>query len=177
MTNATFNREVELTRELLDVLVNIEASEVSLASLKKRRLEILTSLNDGKILPTTNLDMVEEKPKTRAKKPVEPTPDITPEAQADYEKQDELYGAGVESMTLAQGRMIFAVLQSDHGFTNDVDKKAVIAGIIAKLHNGWKLESTKDLSKVWAKDVIDYLQTHSTADLQEFVQDAQPFEG
>lgn len=115
------------------------------------------------------------KGKRRKRTPVEPQPDITPEQQTEYEKMDELYNAGEEKASDAQKRMIFALLGTEHGIANDEDKKAVIVGIIKQQHNGWVLESTKDLSKTWATGVIDYLKKAKAADLAKFYADIEPF--
>jgi hypothetical protein len=115
---------------------------------------------------------VKSSPKKAAPDPAQP---ITAAEQAEYEKIDDLYSAGVEPATDGQKRMIFAMLGSTHNIVSDVDKKAVIVGIIKEHHNGWVLESTKDLSKVWATDVIDYLKKHSSADLKKFYANAEPF--
>lgn len=168
----SLTRERELATELLGVLEKISLAEEQLITLSGRRQEILTSLNDGSKPLAASSPTVEakstpkSKPVASKKAGVEPVPDITPEAQADYEQQDELYAAGIEKITDAQGRMIFALLKDIDG---DVAKKSIIKGIIAEQHHGWRLESTKDLSKVWAGDVITYLQNHTTEQLQQFV--------
>lgn len=80
----------------------------------------------------------------------------------------DLYDAAVEPMTPAQGRMIWAMITKEHGFTNESDAKVIIKGIVRADHQV-EIESTKELSKVWAGDVITYLQKHTKADLQKFV--------
>lgn len=85
-----------------------------------------------------------------------------------------VYEAALPKITEAQGRMIFALLTNDHAILADEDKKAVIRGIVKEEH-GVDIESTKDLSRVWAGDVITYIQKAKTEDLKKFWEKEEAF--
>ncbi len=142
--------QLELATELVEVLSQIAAAQLAVQELGARRDEILTSLHDGLQTPVA----------------VSPQPPDEPKQTAD--EAMALYEAGVEKMTTAQSRMIWALLSKNHG-VDEENAKRVIRGIVAQQHLGATLESTKDLSKAWAIDLITYLQEHPTKDLEKWI--------
>jgi hypothetical protein len=152
----SIQEQLKLSQELSKILAESQA-------LEKRRAKVVKALAaslDGGIdeaaaIPTPALEV---------------EPDPTPkEPGKELDDALNLYDATYERRTDSQMRMIFGLLNKEHGIKDEVEQKAVIVGITAKLHEGEIIGSTKDLSKQWAGDIIDYLQKHSTEEVKTFL--------
>lgn len=94
----------------------------------------------------------------------------TPEEQARIEAEAmSVYDANVDPASNKQKAMIFAMLASDFNVLDNTDQKAVIVGIIEQLH-GVKIDKiSKELSKAWAGDTIDWLIKAKPADVSKWI--------
>lgn len=101
------------------------------------------------------------------------TVELTPEQAEAQRKAIELYEAGIEKRSDAQMRMVFALL-GNHDIRNEAEQKDVIWGIIAEQHHGETLSSTSELSKVWATDLIGFLNTAKSGELNKFLKEPFP---
>lgn len=187
--------ELDLSRELSEILEQIQGTEAVLGQLYQRRVEILTSLHDGAGEPTkapakapvkrkkaSKTESIEESQTTKVPANLEEfsaaigkpdgaiyTAPMTEESAKAADEAMTLYNEGVEKRSDAQMRMIFALL-GNHGITDETEMKQVIWAIVAKQHNGETLESTKDLSKVWATNLIDELNKAKPGELNQYLE-------
>lgn len=88
------------------------------------------------------------------------------EKQRVAELAADIYDANVDPATEPQKRMIFGILSKQFGIKDDAEKKQLIIAILEK-QKGIKLESiSKELSKAWAGDLIDYLESATNAEIE-----------
>lgn len=171
--------ELALSEELVEVLTQIELANEVLKPLLARRMEILTSLNDG---------IGNDKKPGKAKK-TEQTPqhgprspeafsdaisgkgEFTPKPEDEMVNLDDpmaLYEAGIPKRSQASMNRIFAIL-AEKGFKEEKDMKAILNGIIMKQH-GVAMGSTKDLSQPWANDINNYLTDVDSTELAKMLE-------
>ncbi len=153
------------SQQLREVLEAIELMEV--------RRDLLIAKLTGTATQDTE-DQVEREKRSLRKPPSVAAAVIEADRPLTADEAMAVYEAGLPKVTEAQGRMIFALLTNDHAILADEDKKAVIRGIVKEEH-GVDIESTKELSKVWAGDVITYIQKAKTEDLKKFWEKEEAF--
>lgn len=194
--------QLKLAGELTEVLGAIAEKQADIAlltndltALDMTRQEILQSLQDSTSAPKKTskgrkiVDMLPEAkltptavetaqvPEAKSEDPLAGAKafDETIGTKTQAEKEAEawkLYDDGLTKRSDASMRRIFAIVGS-YGYKSDDEMKQIIWGIVAKLHAGAKLESTKDLSQPWANDINDYLDKHKPEELAEFL--SEPF--
>jgi hypothetical protein len=161
-----YSENIKLAKRLVEVIE-------TMAKLDLEREELVSELAfDDALAQKAVSDKVDEAFATRDPIVLEETVELKP-TQAPTEAM-EVYEAALPKITEAQGRMIFALLTNNHAIVPDEDKKAVIRGIVKEEH-GVEIKSTKELSKVWAGDVITYIQKAKTEDLKKFWENEQAF--
>lgn len=122
--------------------------------------------------PTTETDIFplteQDKARIEAKVSERNLSGRTPEEQAKLEADAMAdYEANVDPATDSQKRMIFGILGREFGIRDDAEMKDLIIAIVAKLHHGEKIQSiSKELSKAWAGDVIDWLTKANQKDIE-----------
>ncbi len=156
-----------ISQQLREVLEAIELMEA--------RRDVLIAKLTGNHDPDQDAqDQVERERRSLRKPPSVAAAVIEADRPLTADEAMSVYEAGLPKITDAQGRMIFAMLTNNHAILADEDKKAVIRGIVKEEH-GVDIESTKDLSKVWAGDVINYIQKAKTDDLKKFWENEEAF--
>lgn len=182
-------KPIDAARELVEVLEQLE-------SLQTRRVELVTELANMQLPYMHEITKPLKAPKgpkgvehatLEATAPYEAKEALTPIAgsrrtdeqiladphhrtEAEKERVAELaadiYDANVDPATEPQKRMIFGILSKQFGIKDDAEKKQLIIAILEK-QKGIKLESiSKELSKAWAGDLIDYLESATNAEIE-----------
>lgn len=104
------------------------------------------------------------KPKRKARTaPMRPESTATDADREEWRKQDE-FMVGVDPISDAQLRKIFATL-GGLGIKDNDTQKQIIYGLIADQHDGYIIKSTTELSKAWAIGLIDVLEKSRADDL------------
>jgi hypothetical protein len=134
--------------------VNTDSVKAELAELEASG-ELPTEPLPGQL---TDAEVTAQAEEAKQPKPTEA------EAMADYE-------ANVDPASAPQRNMIFGILGKQFGIKDPAEVKQVIKSILASQHHGETIESiSKELSKEWAKGLIDYLTTAKQADVMKHLE-------
>jgi len=164
-----YNDQLEVAKRLTKTLETL----AELEALRDRLILMLggaevAPIEEPKVSPEIIEYIASKYPTKEVREPEPEEPKQTPaEAMA-------VYDAAMPKITESQARMIFGMLTRDHGIVPVEDKKAIIHGIVKEEH-GVEIESTKELSKVWAGDVITHIQKAKTEDLMKYLEKVEPF--
>lgn len=163
---------LETRREqLIAALAGVRLEEIALVDHDGTPTMVVT----GESKRTTFSELADKPKQPRTSEEILADPSMgsrTPEEQAKVEADAmDVYEANVDPATTAQKKMIFGILSKQFGIKGDDELKQAIVAIIAHQHHGIKLESiSKELSKVWAGGVIDYLESGpSTKEVMEII--------